>query len=115
MPRERNVAISSQRKTPAGHSRKVRVYIANAPRPEMPLPPYSSKGVNEEIDKAWRQYNRTEIRIMRRYAGKAVAKHYGYKVKMRFARSAGCRCGCSPGFILDREGSYDLYVTVSNE
>lgn len=40
----------------------------------------------------------------------------GDEVKFRWSQKAGCRCGCSPGFIVD--GIYtrqDIFVTISDE
>lgn len=33
-------------------------------------------------------------------------------VKARWSQRAGCSCPCSPGFILDTPGHFDIYVTV---
>jgi hypothetical protein len=31
-----------------------------------------------------------------------------------WSQKCGCKCGCSPGFILDYYGCHDIYVTISN-
>lgn len=32
-------------------------------------------------------------------------------MKGRWSRKAGCACGCSPGFVMDDRGMFDVYVT----
>lgn len=98
---------------------KPKLFIFDAPNPEdlvtggMERPPYGTKGENAENDKAWRKYNRIELKAMRAFA-EPIAAHYGAD-KISYSRKAGCSCGCSPGFILtgrhDLVGK-DVYVRV---
>lgn len=67
------------------------------------LPPFSVKGKDPEVDIAWRKYNRAEITIMRERARKWLDDNGLSDVKLSFSRKAGCSCGCSPGFIADRQ------------
>jgi hypothetical protein len=32
--------------------------------------------------------------------------------KLKWSQKAGCRCGCSPGFIVENSSSYDVFVTI---
>lgn len=36
-------------------------------------------------------------------------------VKFNWSQYAGCRCSCSPGFILKTTGAFDIFVTVAGE
>jgi hypothetical protein len=44
-----------------------------------------------------------------------ILKHFGLPetTKASWSQHAGCSCPCSPGFILDRMGGYDLFVTIT--
>ena len=35
--------------------------------------------------------------------------------KASWSQRAGCRCGCSPGFVLNTTGASDLFVDVTND
>lgn len=35
--------------------------------------------------------------------------------KISWSQKAGCSCGCSPGFIINRHYGYDVYVTIVEE
>lgn len=45
----------------------------------------------------------------------AILKHFGLPetTKASWSQRAGCSCPCSPGFVLDYMGSYDLCVSVA--
>lgn len=96
--------------------RRGKLYVFDEPEPDMERPPYSEKGVDEELDAEWRRYNREEIRIMRGYALDALAALGFAGSTLRFSRKAGCSCGCSPGFHLDAEGlrGADIFVTAKS-
>ena len=36
-------------------------------------------------------------------------------VKAKWRQKAGCKCGCSPGFILDGDNGKDIFVTITEE
>jgi len=61
---------------------------------------YTLRGEYPELDKAFDKMNR-EIVAEKRKVLRAVLKALGEEdVKDSFSRKAGCKCGCSPGFIL---------------
>jgi hypothetical protein len=59
--------------------------------PSWDHPRFSVKGENENLDAAWRAFNREEVRLR-----KIVFHALGFSG--RFSRKAGCSCGCSPAF-----------------
>lgn len=60
--------------------------------PAWPTPPFGSvRGDSSDEDKAWKKFNREEIRLRRQ-----VFTQLGFVGA--FSRKAGCSCGCSPGF-----------------
>jgi hypothetical protein len=90
---------------------RVRVYVAGAGVPDLPLPPYTRKGEQPEVDAAWRKYNQAEIKLERAVIDD-VRKRYGLDLgKLSFSRTAGCSCKCSPGFISNINASLQIYVT----
>lgn len=103
------------RETPGGRYRKPRVYTSgSAVDPDFDHPPYGSqRGDGSPEDKAWRRYNREEIRLQRALAARALEalKAHGLQtygvivgtVETKFSRKAGCSCGCSPGLILQAD------------
>lgn len=72
-------------------------------------PPFSIKGEDAASDKAWRVYNRAELKAMNAKLMEADAAlaaggyfaSWNETAKWSFSRKAGCSCGCSPGFVLD--------------
>jgi len=100
----------------------VRVYAPSV-EPEMEMPPFGRKGENADNDKAWRDYNREELRLMREELelalkeakAEAAVRDEGVwapviealEMKLRFSRKAGCSCPCSPGFI----GTHRVYLS----
>ena len=85
-----------------------RAYLWGEPDPEetadLKTPAYGQRGENADNDKGWDLYNAEEKRIMRVVLDKVFAEidsRLGLKAeKMSFSRTAGCSCGCSPGFML---------------
>lgn len=74
---------------------KPRVYVSgDCITPSWEHPPYGAIGKDPDVDKAWKKYNREEIRLQR-----LVLKAAGFNGG--FSRKAGCFCGCSPGFIVE--------------
>lgn len=42
-----------------------------------------------------------------------IAKKYKLgNVSLKYSKYAGCECGCSPGFITNKHGDYDIYADV---
>lgn len=78
--------------------------------PDFDHPAYSIKGNDLELDKAWKAYNKEEVRLMREAYkaaleflapllnedSKAIVEGTG----VYHSRTAGCSCGCSPAFKL---------------
>ena len=82
-------------------------YIDGVPKPEdvdgarfTEHPEFGQRGIDAAVDKAWRQYNRDEVAIMRQYVGAAVAGLRLPIAEINFSQKAGCSCGCSSGFRL---------------
>ena len=76
--------------------------------PDMEMPPFSIKGEDADVDALWRKYNREEVLLMKEEILKAAAElaedprtEYlaAAMMEIRFSRTAGCSCACSPGFI----------------
>jgi hypothetical protein len=66
-------------------------------------PPYgSSRGDGSAEDAAWKKYNRAELKVLRAKAEALLEKEGITYGKMYWSRTAGCSCGCSPAFIIDR-------------
>jgi hypothetical protein len=51
-------------------------------------------------------------RELKRRAARVVASHFNVPDHMSYSRTAGCRCGCSPGFILKEHRGFDLFCNV---
>lgn len=61
--------------------------------------------------------NRRE-RPSKRYKAVVLAQHPELEGRIRWSQTAGCGCGCSPGFIVDHtvrvEGTpADIYITIT--
>ena len=63
-------------------------------------PEFGQRGIDAAVDKAWRQYNRDEVAIMRQYVNAAVEGLCLPIAEINFSQKAGCSCGCSSGFRL---------------
>lgn len=61
---------------------------------------------DKALTKAWNAANRE---IIRQVAG-AMNLDLG---KIRFSRTAGCSCGCSPGYTTDLVAQHDIYITAT--
>ena len=104
------------------------VYVTS-PDPDMETPPFGSvRGDDTEADKAWKRYNRAEIKMKRETIAAVLPlleaadptpsifdalgrekmrkselalwdlAEQALTGKLGFSRKAGCSCGCSPGF-----------------
>lgn len=79
---------------------------------------YSEKGEYPTLDKAWKKYNRMEVKSMTGVL-EAACKALGLTIEsVKFSRFAGCSCPCSPGFIVKFQGIpgyFDLFVGEKKE
>ena len=65
-------------------------------------PEYSHKGEDKALDKEWRKYNKFELLIQKKIINQAVKDGLMDKSlaeELKWSRTAGCRCGCSPGWM----------------
>lgn len=95
-------------------SGKVRVFVSGQDAPEFDNPPYgSTRGDGSDEDRAWKRYNREELRLQREVLAQAtaampeLAEQLG---KLSFSRKAGCSCGCSPGFVGTAWTNQDVWL-----
>jgi hypothetical protein len=69
-----------------------------------------------EVDhKQWKRWLRNEIKLTKALITPILAQHFDVpeaQVDLRFSRKAGCSCGCSPGFIIDRVGAWNVDTWV---
>lgn len=103
---------------------RVTAHVFGVPDPEeisycgiTAQPRYSLKGEDKANDKAWRIYNRAEVSLQRMVIERLVLEGVipAFFSKFTFSRTAGCSCGCSPGWKGNPLGGYQggtLYVTV---
>jgi hypothetical protein len=43
-----------------------------------------------------------------------IMEKFGYdNVEMTFSQKAGCQCGCSPGFIVNKKNGKELFITYN--
>lgn len=96
------------------YKRKTRIYVTGhedvdfEPAYAMAKERYAFlRGTDDETDKMFDSLNRKLIGNMRAFTLDAVQKVHYFKTlvednKIHFSRKAGCSCGCSPGFILDK-------------
>jgi len=76
-------------------------------------PPYTMVGEDPENDKAWKAYNRAEVRTMKAGLLEANAAFNFLPAdgwELTFSRKAGCSCGCSPAFILKTSTGGFLWI-----
>jgi hypothetical protein len=65
----------------------------------------SVRGSGTDDDKAWRKYNRLEMKVMRALIEtfvsliRTLTEFDETDIGFRFSRKAGCTCPCSPGFV----------------
>jgi len=117
MTREDRRPIGSRRLPKA-----MRVYVHGTCPEQLGLvdakPLYTHRGDDPENDKAWKSYNRDEVRVMRAFADRALpdacnALGIDVPIELKYSRKAGCSCGCSPGFIATGGGNErDVWVNV---
>lgn len=107
---------------PLRRSRNTRVYTSGEPKVDFSEAEKASReagtftrGIHPEIDKLWDECNRAMVRSKKEFLealkatipvlGEILADH-----KLHFNRKAGCSCGCSPGFVADRQIRFTTYV-----
>ena len=62
--------------------------------------PYTIRGEYPDLDRAWDAYNKTIVALKRGVLNGALSALGWDEIKATFAKTAGCPCGCSPGFVL---------------
>jgi hypothetical protein len=110
------VEVGEQKNEWQNRNTKTRVAVGASEEVDKELlgdhPPYGSEhGDGSDEDKAWKAYNRAELKMMKEVATKTFAL-WDVEFKGNYSRTAGCSCGCSPAFILkDDKGRY-MWLTV---
>lgn len=59
--------------------------------------------------------NRPYVRWKKEVLPEVLAKYNLSTSKISWSRKAGCRCGCSPGFIVKDARGFDIHVEVSDD
>lgn len=110
--------------------RKKSIVYVSTPSPEhfsmMNRPDYNSKrNDGSDNDKLWKEYNKLEVKIQRlgvEFYRNEIAEKLNVpsdQLKFKWSRTAGCSCGCSPGWLVynagTRVGDYRFYVTMKNK
>lgn len=100
---------------PLRRNRNTRVYVSGEPKVDFTEAEKLSRkagsfnrGESVEADKAWDAANRALVQSKKDFleALKATIPVLGEVLsdhKLNFNRKAGCSCGCSPGFVADRQ------------
>jgi len=90
--------------------REKSVIYVSSPSPDevfgLPQPKPSCKGDEPDNDALWRKYNKAELSIQRgllQLKRRELLKAFGFEnenldVTFKWSRTAGCSCGCSPGW-----------------
>lgn len=91
--------------------REKSVIYVSSPSPDevfgLAQPAPSCKGDDPENDRLWRKYNKAELAIQRgllQLKRAELLKAFGFEgenpdVVFKWSRTAGCSCGCSPGWL----------------
>lgn len=76
------------------------------------------KGECPMLDKAWKRFERAEVEDRRNILEAALVSltsDFGDR-SYRWSRTAGCKCGCSSGFILDEAWrGYTIFINPVKE
>lgn len=56
---------------------------------------------DREAEKAWRAWRKATLTATTKKVKEVVAQLAGDKATVRFSYTAGCSCGCSPGYIVN--------------
>lgn len=98
------------------HRSKKSMIMVSGPSPTeltgLPQPKYTIKGQDPAVDKLWRKYNRIELSVQRAFLDlkhRELLSAFGFAVgdgrlQFKWSRTAGCSCGCSPGWLPYRDG-----------
>lgn len=75
-----------------------------------------NQGLSDEVNALFRKLNRVEVRNQKAVIEEALqsveALDFLADRKLTFGRKAGCSCGCSPAFVVDRGVQHDgLWVS----
>lgn len=76
---------------------------------------YTRRGEFPEVDRAFDKMNRMIIRVQRQILDAALKTLGVVVTKAEFSQKAGCRCGCSPGFILRGLTPGNWYISVNRK
>jgi hypothetical protein len=80
-------------------------------------PEYSVKGEDKANDKLWRKYNKAELGIQRVIINQAVKDGLldeNIAKELKWSRTAGCQCGCSPSWVSKDYGRQTIWLTVTS-
>jgi hypothetical protein len=75
---------------------------------------YTQKGEDKAMDALWRKFNRAEAELRKEIALGWLVSHGFNDVKVRFQRTAGCACGCSPAVVADRTITLEGFGRVAD-
>lgn len=93
-----NIRTWSSERNIRGLNAKPRVFVNTDAIDELIRP----KGYHSIPKQAADLMLRAQLMIIQPSIEQALAEKYGVEdVKVRFSAKAGCRCGCSPGFIVE--------------
>lgn len=100
--------------TPRDKAGKSRVYVWDAPDPDIALPAPTIRGEVPEVDKAYGRYNRAVVRIQKAHLVAAMEQGLLPDIQgIRHSVKAGCSCTCSPGFIIDTHTGFDYHLKIT--
>ena len=74
---------------------------------------YTKTGDFPKLDKAWKVFNREEVKVHREALEGAKAKGFVKYSKAIFSKKAGCGCGCSPGFTITGDEGRNFHIEVA--
>ena len=80
-------------------------------------PEYSNKGEDKANDKLWRKYNKAELEIQKVIINQAVENGLldeNIAKELKWSRTAGCQCGCSPSWISKDYRRQTIWLTVTS-
>lgn len=72
---------------------------------------HTVKGQCPELDAAWRKHNRNEVANMRAILDGAFEALGVSFNEVKFSKTAACRCGCSPCFVI-KSNEFDANATL---
>lgn len=100
------------------------VYVSNPFDPEelnwngiTEQPEPSVKGKDPANDKLWRKYNKAELELEKIIINQAVEEGLldeNIAKELKWSRTAGCKCGCSKGWVSKDYGRQTIWLTVTS-